>query len=37
MIQDLREKIIDKWSEMGWKTKVIGAAIIVIIVIGIIT
>ena len=37
MIQYLRDKIIDKWTEMGWKTKVIGAAIIVIIVIGIIT
>ena len=37
MIQDLRAKIIDKWTEMAWKTKVIGAAIIVIIVIGIIT
>ena len=31
MIQDLRAKIIDKWTEMGWKTKVIGAAVIVII------
>jgi len=37
MIQNLKDKIIDKWTEMGWKTKVIGAAIIVIILIGIIT
>ena len=37
MIQDLRDKILDKWTEMGWKTKVIGAAVIVIIIIGIIT
>jgi hypothetical protein len=36
MIQDLREKLIDKWTETGWKTKLIGAAIIVIIIVSII-
>ena len=37
MIESLRAKIIDKWTEMGWKTKVIGAAVIVKNIIGIIT
>tara|TARA_B100001996_G_C18614559_1_gene575157 strand:- start:622 stop:735 length:114 start_codon:yes stop_codon:yes gene_type:complete len=35
MIQDLRDKIVNKWAETGWKTKVIGAAVIAIILIGI--
>ena len=37
MIESLRAKMIDKWTSMSWKTKLIGAAIIVIIIIGIIT
>ena len=36
MIQDLRDTIVDKWNDMSVKTKLIGAAIIVIIVISII-
>ena len=36
MIEELREKIVDKWNDMSVKTKLIGAAIIVVIVISII-
>ena len=36
MIEDLREKIIDKWNDTSVKTKLIGAAIIVVIVVSII-
>tara|TARA_R100000750_G_C2294506_1_gene76267 strand:+ start:100 stop:216 length:117 start_codon:yes stop_codon:yes gene_type:complete len=36
MIEELREKIVDKWNDMSVKTKLIGAAIIVVIVVSII-
>jgi|TARA_R100000781_G_scaffold71378_1_gene44771 flagellar biosynthesis/type III secretory pathway M-ring protein FliF/YscJ len=36
MIEELREKIVDKWNDMSIKTKLIGAAIIVVIVVSII-
>ena len=36
MIEELREKIVDKWNDMSGKTKLIGAAIIVIIVVSLI-
>jgi len=36
MIEELREKIVDKWNDMSVKTKIIGAAIIVVIVVSII-
>jgi flagellar biosynthesis/type III secretory pathway M-ring protein FliF/YscJ len=36
MIEELREKIVDKWNDMSVKTKLIGAAIIVIIVVSLI-
>ncbi len=36
MIEDLKEKIVDKWNDMSVKTKLIGAAIIVVIVVAII-
>jgi hypothetical protein len=36
MIEDLREKIIDKWNDTSIKTKLIGAAIIIIIVVSLI-
>ena len=36
MIEELREKIVDKWNDMSVKTKIIGAAIIVIIVVSLI-
>ena len=36
MIEELREKIVDKWNDMSVKTKLIGAAIIVVIVVAII-
>ena len=35
MIESLKEKVMDKWNEMGLKTKLIGAAIIVIIIVAI--
>jgi|TARA_R100001086_G_scaffold236639_1_gene160236 flagellar biosynthesis/type III secretory pathway M-ring protein FliF/YscJ len=36
MIEELKEKIVDKWNDMSVKTKLIGAAIIVVIVVAII-
>ena len=36
MIEELKEKIMDKWNDMSMKTKLIGAAIIVVIVVAII-
>ena len=36
MIEELKEKIMDKWEDTSMKTKLIGAAIIVIIVVAII-
>ena len=36
MIQDLRDTIVDKWNDMSIKTKLIGAAIIIVIVVAII-
>ena len=36
MIEELKEKIMDKWNDMSVKTKLIGAAIIVVIVVAII-
>ena len=36
MIEELREKIIDKWNDTSIKTKLIGAAIIIIIVVSLI-
>ena len=36
MIEELREKIVDKWNDMSVKTKLIGAAIIIVIVVAII-
>ena len=36
MIEELREKIVDKWNDMSVKTKLFGAAIIVVIVVAII-
>jgi len=36
MIESLKEKVMDKWNQMGLKTKLIGAAIIVIIIVAII-
>ena len=32
MIQDLREKIIDKWNDMSVKSKLIGGAIVIAII-----
>jgi|TARA_R100001163_G_C5029996_1_gene170474 hypothetical protein len=32
MIQDLREKIIDKWDDTSVKTKLIGGAVIIAII-----
>ena len=32
MIQDLREKIIDKWDHTAVKTKLIGGAVIIAII-----
>tara|TARA_R100000353_G_scaffold140098_1_gene99840 strand:- start:14 stop:127 length:114 start_codon:yes stop_codon:yes gene_type:complete len=37
MIESIKAKAIDKWNSMGWKTKAIGAAVVVIIIIAIIT
>jgi hypothetical protein len=31
MIQDLRDKIVDKWNDMSVKSKLIGGAIIIVI------
>ena len=36
MIESLKEKPMNKWNEMGLKTKLIGDAIIVIIIVEII-
>ena len=36
MIQDLRDAVVDKWNDMSIKSKLIGAAIIVVIVVSII-
>ena len=36
MIESLKEKVMDKWEEMGWRTKLIAAAIIVAVIIAII-
>ena len=36
MIEELREKIVDKWNDMSVKTKLICASIIVVIVVAII-
>jgi len=36
MIEELRGKIVDKWNDLSVKTKLIGAAIIVIIVVSLI-
>ena len=36
MIEELREKIVDKWNDMSVKTKLIGAAVIIVIVVAII-
>ena len=36
MIEELKGKIVDKWNDMSVKTKLIGAAIIVVIVVAII-
>jgi len=32
MIEELREKIVDKWNDMSVKTKLIGAAVIIVVV-----
>jgi len=31
MIQDLRDTIVDKWNDMSVKSKLIGAAIVIVI------
>jgi hypothetical protein len=36
MIEELKEKIMDKWEDTSMKTKLIGAAVIVIIIVSII-
>ena len=36
MIEDLRDLIVEKWNDMSVTTKLIGAAIIVVIVVAII-
>jgi len=36
MIESLKEKVMDKWNETSWKTKLIAAAIIVAVIIAII-
>jgi len=36
MIESLKEKVMDKWNETGWRTKLIAAAIIVAVIIAII-
>jgi len=36
MIESLKEKVMDKWEEMSWRTKLIAAAIIVAVIITII-
>ena len=37
MIEELKEKIIDKWNDMSVKTKVIGAVVIAVVIIAIIS
>ena len=37
MIEELREKIVDKWNDMSVKTKVIGAVVIAVVIIAIIS
>ena len=37
MIEELKEKIVDKWNDMSVKTKLIGAAIILVVIIAIIS
>lgn len=32
MIQDLRDAIVDKWNDMSVKSKLIGAAIVIAII-----
>jgi|TARA_Y100000015_G_scaffold16792_1_gene16122 hypothetical protein len=36
MIESLKAKAMNKWNEMGWKTKLIAAAILVAIIVTII-
>tara|TARA_R100001224_G_scaffold81443_1_gene51239 strand:- start:145 stop:261 length:117 start_codon:yes stop_codon:yes gene_type:complete len=37
MIEELKEKIIDKWNDMSVKTKVIGAVVIAVVIVAIIS
>ena len=37
MIEELREKIVDKWNDMSVKTKVIGAVVIAVVIVAIIS
>jgi flagellar biosynthesis/type III secretory pathway M-ring protein FliF/YscJ len=37
MIEELKEKIMDKWNDMSVKTKVIGAVVIAVVIIAIIS
>ena len=36
MIESLKAKAMNKWNETGWRTKLIAAAIIVVVIIAII-
>jgi hypothetical protein len=36
MIESLKAKVMSKWNEMGWRTKLIAAAILVAVIITII-
>ena len=37
MIEELKEKILDKWNDMSVKTKVIGAVVIAVVIVAIIS
>ncbi len=37
MIEELKEKIMDKWNDMSVKTKVIGAVVIAVVIVAIIS
>ena len=37
MIEELKEKIVDKWNDMSVKTKVIGAVVIAVVIVAIIS